>query len=61
MKSIIVKVQIQLDQLVEKNSEQYVMETLESMNEVLRNKFVDISPTIFCNNIDSSDIEISEF
>lgn len=60
MKSIIAKVQIQFDQFDNKNSEQYVMETIDRINEVIQREFNDISPIIFGNNIDSSDIEVIE-
>ena len=59
MKSIIAKVQIQFDQYSDKNSEQYTMETIDKINEVLQREFDDISPIIFGNNIDSSDIEVT--
>jgi len=60
MKSIIAKVQIQFDQYSDKDSEQYTMETIDKINEVLQREFNDISPIIFGNNIDSSDIEITD-
>tara|TARA_R110000782_G_scaffold81359_2_gene160755 strand:- start:747 stop:947 length:201 start_codon:yes stop_codon:yes gene_type:complete len=60
MKSIIAKVQIQFDQYSDKDSEQYTMETINRINEVLQREFNDISPIIFGNNIDSSDIEITD-
>ena len=59
MKSIIAKVQIQFDQYSDKDSEQYAMDTIDRINEVLQREFNDISPIIFGNNIDSSDIEIT--
>ena len=59
MKSIIAKVQIQFDQYSDKDSEQYTMETINRINEVLQREFNDISPIIFGNNIDSSDIKIT--
>ncbi len=59
MKTIIAKVQIQFDQFSDGNSEQYTMETIERINEVLQREFNDISPIIFGNNIDSSDIEVA--
>lgn len=60
MKSIIAKVQIQLDQYTDEDSELYVMETIDKINAVLQREFNDISPLIFGNNIDSSDIEVCE-
>lgn len=60
MKSIIAKVQIQFDQYSDKDSEQYTMETIDKINEVLQREFNDISPIIFGNNIDSLDIEIND-
>lgn len=60
MKSIIVKVQIQFDQYTDNDSEQYTMETIGKINEVLQREFNDISPIIFGNNIDSSNIEVSD-
>lgn len=60
MKSIIVKVQIQFDQYTDNDSEQYTMETIDRINEVLQREFNDISPIIFGNNIDSSDIEVTD-
>ena len=60
MKSIIAKVQIQFDQFSDDDSEQYVMETINKINAVLQREFNDISPIVFGNNIDSSDIEVSE-
>ena len=60
MKSIIAKVQIQFDQYSDKDSEQYTMETIDRINEVLQREFNDISPIIFGNNIDSSDIKITD-
>jgi len=60
MKSIIAKVQIQFDQYSDKDSEQYTIETIDRINEVLQREFNDISPIIFGNNIDSSDIEITD-
>lgn len=59
MKSIIAKVQIQFDQFSDDCSEQYTMETIDRINEVLQREFNDISPIIFGNNIDSSDIEVT--
>jgi len=61
MKTILVKVQLQLDQFNDIDSKQYVMETIELINNVLQERFPTESPQIFGNNIDSSDIEISEF
>jgi len=60
MKSIIVKVQIQLDQYGDEDSAQYVMDKLNEMNSVIQQRFNDVCPQIFCNNIDSSDIEVTE-
>lgn len=60
MKSIIAKVQIQFDQYLDNDSEQYTMETIDRINEVLQREFNDISLIIFGNNIDSSDIEVSD-
>lgn len=60
MKSIIAKVQIQFDQYSDKDSLQYTMETIDRINEVLQREFNDISPIIFGNNIDSSDVEITD-
>ena len=60
MRSIIVKVQIQFDQFGKDDSENYTAETLNKMNTVLQREFPDICPGIFANNIDSSDIEVSE-
>jgi hypothetical protein len=60
MKSIIAKVQIQFDQYSDNDSEQYTMETINRINEVLQREFNDISPIIFGNNIDSSDIEVTD-
>jgi len=60
MKTILAKVQIQFDQFTDENSEQYTMEVVEKINEVLQREFNDISPIIFGNNIDSSDIEVSD-
>ena len=60
MKSIIVKVQIQFDQYSDKDSEQYTMETINRINEVLQREFNDISPIILGDNIYSSDIEITD-
>lgn len=60
MKTIIAKVQIQFDQYSDNDSEQYTMETIDRINEVLQSEFNDISPIIFGNNIDSSDIEITD-
>lgn len=59
MKTIIAKVQIQFDQYSDTNPEQYTMETIGRINEVLQREFSDISPIIFGNNIDSSDVEVS--
>ena len=36
------------------------METIDRINEVIQREFNDISPIIFGNNIDSSDIEVIE-
>lgn len=60
MKSIIAKVKIQFDQYSDNDSEQYTMETINRINEVLQREFNDISPIIFGNNIDSSDIEVTD-
>ena len=60
MKTIIAKVQIQFDQYSDNDSEQYTMETINRINEVLQREFNDISPIIFGNNIDSSDIEVTD-
>lgn len=59
MKSILAKVQIQFDQFSDEDSEMYAMETIDKINEVLQREFQDISPIIYGNNIDSSDIEVS--
>jgi len=59
MKTITTNVKIQFDQFVNGCSEQYVMETLNRINEVLQREFNDISPQIFANNIDGGDIEIA--
>ena len=58
MKTILVKVQMQFDQFSNENSEQFVMSTIDRINSVLQKEFSDISPIIFGNNIDSSDIEV---
>lgn len=60
MKSIIAKVQIQFDQFSDEDSEMYTMKVMDKINSVLQREFNDISPIIFGNNIDSSDIEVSE-
>jgi len=60
MKTILAKVQIQFDQFNENDSEIYVKETIDKINAVLQREFNDISPIIFGNNIDSSDIEVSD-
>ena len=59
MKSIIVKVQIQLDQFGNENSESYVKEVLNNANTLLQREFRDIQPQILCNNIPSEDIEVT--
>jgi hypothetical protein len=60
MKSIIAKVQIQFDQYTDNDSAQYTMDTIDRINKVSQREFNDISLIIFGNNIDSSDIEVSD-
>ena len=60
MKSIIAKVQIQFDQYSDNDSEQYTMETINMINEVLQREFNDISPIIFCNLKKMSLVEIEK-
>lgn len=60
MKTYLVKVQIQFDSFDEKENEVDVMDKLNAMNEVLQREFNDISPQIFCNNIDDDDIDVSD-
>jgi hypothetical protein len=59
MQTILAKVEIQFDQFSDGDPELYTMETINKINEVLQREFNDISPLIFGNNIDSSDIEVS--
>jgi len=59
MKSIIVKVQIQFDVFDDKNPKEAAIKQLESINEVIQQRFNDASPQIFVNAIDNSDIEVA--
>ncbi len=60
MKTLLIKTQIQFDQFDNKDSEQFAMEFIDKINEVIQQRFQIESPIIFGNNIDSSDIEITE-
>jgi len=64
MKSIIVNVQIQFDSFedisTDEEAKQVVMKQLNEYNGVLQQRFGDSSPQMFCNNIDSSDIEVAD-
>jgi len=60
MKSIIVKnIQIQFDSFDEGADKHTAINTLEAINEVLQERFNDISPQIFVSAIDDDDIEIT--
>lgn len=58
MKTIIVNVQIQLDQFSDSDTEIYVMDQLNIFNTILTSQNLDSQPQIFANNIDSSDINV---
>jgi len=60
MKSIIVKnLMIQFDSFDEGADQHTATATLDAMNEVLQERFPDISPQIFVNAVDADDIEIT--
>jgi hypothetical protein len=60
MKTIIVKnLTIQFDSFDEGADQHTALNTLDAMNEVLQERFPDISPQIFVNAIDADDIEIT--
>ena len=60
MKSIIVKnLMIQFDSFDEGADKHTALNTLDEINAVIQERFSDISPQIFVNAIDDSDIEIS--
>jgi hypothetical protein len=50
---------IQFDSFDEGADKHTALNTLDSINEVLQERFSDISPQIFVNAIDDDDIEIS--
>ena len=61
MKSIIVKnLQIQFDSFEDNVDKQTAINTLDAINSVLQERFPDISPQLFVNAIDDSDIEIDD-
>ena len=61
MKSIIVKnIMIQFDSFDEGADKHTALATLDNINEVLQERFPDISPQIFVNAIDDDDIEIAD-
>ena len=60
MKSIIVKnIQIQFNTFDDGADKHTAINTLEEINEVLQERFNDISPQIFVSAIDDDDIEIT--
>ena len=60
MKTIIVKnIMIQFDTFDEGADRHTTINTLEAINEVLQERFSDISPQIFVSAIDDDDIEIT--
>lgn len=62
MKTIIAKVQVQFDlfgDVSEEQIENAVMTELNRINVVLQHANLDSQPQVFCNNIDSSDIEVA--
>jgi len=61
MKSIIVKnISIQFDSFDHGADKFTALNTLDAINEVLQERFPDISPQIFVNAIDDDDIEIAD-
>ncbi|MFA5207382.1 MAG: hypothetical protein WC428_01880 [Candidatus Paceibacterota bacterium] len=61
MKSIIVKnIMIQFDSFDHGADKHTALATLDRINEVLQERFPDISPQIFVNAIDDDDIEIAD-
>jgi len=61
MKSIFVKnLTIQFDSFDEGADKHTALNTLENINEVLRERFPNETPQIFVSAIDDDDIEISE-
>jgi len=65
MKSVIVKLQIQFDIFVdvsasERDMREEVQQTLDAINTVLQEKNMESQPQLFANNIDDSDIEITD-
>ena len=61
MKSILVKnLTIQFDSFDKGADKHTAMATLDEINEVLQERFNDISPQIFVNAIDDDDIEVTD-
>jgi hypothetical protein len=60
MNTVTVNVQIQFDQDVDGNPVAYANQVLNNMNEVLGRHFNDISPIIFTQSLDSSDVSVDE-
>lgn len=58
MKNLTVNVQIQFDQFDNGDSVEYAQNALNKMTEILQRNFDDISPIIFTQGIDSSDVEV---
>lgn len=58
MKNLTVTVQIQFDQYGDGDSTEYAIKKLDEVNQVLQREFDDVSPIIFTNSIDSSDVHV---
>ena len=59
MKVITAKVTIQFDQDTDGDPVEYTKDILEGINHVIQNAYDDISPLIFTNGLDHSDIEVT--
>jgi len=59
VKTATVTVQIQFD-IYDGDEKEQVISTLHNINKLLQSQMDDISPIIFTNGIDSSDIDIDE-
>lgn len=60
MSVLTISVQIQFDQYQDGDPKTYSIAILDEMNKVLQREFNDISPLIFTNSIDDSDITTNE-
>jgi len=60
MKTLTINTEIQFDQFDDSDSEKYAIGTINALNEVLQQRFSDICPIIFTENIRTCDIEIED-